>query len=290
MGRRARSVGSAVRGAQGPLRVARPRADHDRTALRGASIRDGRVRPRRGLADPAGVADRRGDGARRRAHRPGYRRLPQRDLRQRAGAHHRADRSQRRADRGRPRVSVGKRDRQPPPRPRRLARRRREGRPRPVLELPLVRAHRVRDAPLPRPVGARLGRRPGHRRARAGVAGDLDRPPRRLRRGHLVLAAPSHGDARRVRRRDRRLVVPPGARRARGRHRRDGAHRRDPRRLARGVRATRSVSRSSSSPRSSSRSSGTPRSTAAPSSSLREGRSRWPPRSRSPRPRRSPCS
>ena len=114
--------------------------------------------------------------------------------------------------------------------------------------------------------------RPGYRRARAGVAGDLDRPPRRLRRGHLVLAAPSHGDARRVRRRDRGLVVPPGARRARGRHGRHRAHRRDPRRLARGVRGQGRPLGVLRRPRSSSRSSGTPPSMAAPSSSLGAGK------------------
>ena len=40
-------------------------------------------------ARPARVADRRGDRARRRAHRPRDRRLPERELRQRAGADHR---------------------------------------------------------------------------------------------------------------------------------------------------------------------------------------------------------
>ena len=49
-----------------------------------------RLRARGDRARSARVADRRGDRARRRAHRAGHQRLPQRELRQRAGADHRA--------------------------------------------------------------------------------------------------------------------------------------------------------------------------------------------------------
>ena len=61
--------------------------------------------------DPARVAHRRGDRARRRAHGPGNRRLPERDVRERARAHHRAHRRERGADRGRARLAHGKRRR-----------------------------------------------------------------------------------------------------------------------------------------------------------------------------------
>ena len=116
---------------------------------------------------------------------------------------------------GRPWVAHGKRGREPPARARRLARRRRTGSARPLLELSLVRADRARDAALPHPVRARLGRRPGHHGSRRGVRRDLDRAARRLRRGHVVLAATPPHDARRLRRRDRGLVAARGDRRAR---------------------------------------------------------------------------
>ena len=109
MAPRQRSVAFSDRGTQGSLRVARARAAHDRAALPRAPAGDARVRPRRALARPARLADRRGDGARRRAHGTGDRRLPQRDVRQRAGAHHRADRRERWAHGGRARLTHGKR-------------------------------------------------------------------------------------------------------------------------------------------------------------------------------------
>ena len=56
-------------------------------------------------AHPARVADRRGDRARGRAHRPRHRRLPERELRQRARADHRALRGAQRPAAGRARLA-----------------------------------------------------------------------------------------------------------------------------------------------------------------------------------------
>ena len=76
------------------------------------------VRARRRSAHSVLVADRRGDGQPRAAHRSGDRRLPERDVRQRAGAHHRDRRHLRRLDRGRAGIAGGLDRRQPPARPR----------------------------------------------------------------------------------------------------------------------------------------------------------------------------
>ena len=71
------------------------------------------------------MADRRGDRARGRAHGARHRRLPQRHVRQRAGADHRPVRRQRGPDRGRARLADRVGDREPAARARLLARRRR---------------------------------------------------------------------------------------------------------------------------------------------------------------------
>ncbi len=188
-------------------------------------------------ADPARLADRRGDRARGRAHRARDRRLPQRDVRQRARADHRADRGQRGLDRGRPRLADGLGRREPAARARVLARRRPARRDRALVELPLLRDDRDRDRPLPDPVDPALARRSGRARDRRSLRPGLDRAARRLRRRHRstrcgATAGCTSSSDEEIEAWSLRTALLVLVRRD-GRHR---ARRRDPRRLARGLR------------------------------------------------------
>ena len=230
--------------------LARARSARDPPALRRGPRRDGRVRALRDRADPARVADRRGDRARSRAHGAGHRRLPERDLRERAGADHRAHRRPRGADRGRARLAHRLGDREPAARARLLAALRRARRDRPRVELRLLRADRHRHAALPGRRDPGLGRRSRPRLARQAsipvsivllvvyVASDV------------VLAAPA---PRSSTSRATTRVEGWSFRSRSGRpRRRDGGHgarRRDPRRLAGGLRRESRASPTSSSPR-----------------------------------------
>ena len=124
-------------------------------------------------------------------------------------------------DRGRPRLPHRKRRLQPPARARRVARGGRPGqldRFSSFLSFGLIAFATVLFLV---PVGPRAGAAiPTGTRSRRR-RGDLRRAPRRLRRGHLVLAAPTRDPACRVRRRDRWLVVARRPRRSRSRHGRD---------------------------------------------------------------------
>ncbi len=217
--------------------LACPCPGHDRPPLRGSISARRRVRPRRALARPTRVADRRSDRAGGAPHGPGDRRLPERDVRQRAGADHRAARDQRGADGGRPRLADRERRRQLAARSRLLAALRRPRRARPRVELPLARAGRAGRGAAPDPGRAELERRPRSSFPRCPLDPGLDRAARRLRRGDVVQppppppAPPGLGSRRRgcVEAEDRHG-------RARHRHGGDGADRRDPRRLARDLR------------------------------------------------------
>ncbi len=134
----ASQVGSATVVRNAPVGLARPRSDRLRPRSPGGRRR-APVRRRVRRADPARLADRRGDRARRAPHGPGNRRLHQRHVRERARADHRALRGRRRPARGRPRLPDRKRDREPPARARLLARLRRAWRARSDVELPLAR-------------------------------------------------------------------------------------------------------------------------------------------------------
>ena len=121
--------------------LARPRARHDRASTSSRTPDETTaVRARVRCAHPARVADRRGDGARGRAHRPRHRRLPERELRQRAGADHRAPRGEQRPAAGRPRLARRHRHLEPAARLRRRAGRRPERR----THRPALAAHAAR--------------------------------------------------------------------------------------------------------------------------------------------------
>ena len=165
--------------------------------------------------DPARVADRRGDGARSRAHRPRRRRLPERELRQRAGADHRAVRRRRRVARRRARLADRLGRLEHPARPRRGDDRGRRRQGRRALA-PLAALRRVRRGRAAHdPVGARLERRlAGSALALHPVDPDLRDPALRLPRDHV--AEPAHPPRRRARGAvAARVVVQAVARRAR---------------------------------------------------------------------------
>ena len=133
------------------LGVSRAHADRPLRALRRARERHGALRAVGARADPARLSDRRGDRARRRAHRLPDRRVPERELRQRARADHLAVRDQRQPARGRARLDHGLRRLVRPPRPRRSdgLRRRRRRRPPSLLLQVGVLARRDRLLPVP---------------------------------------------------------------------------------------------------------------------------------------------
>ena len=171
-----------------------------------------RLRPRGHGADPARVADRRSDRACGRAHRPGDRRLPQRDVRERAGVDHRALRRSGDGVRGRARVADRVGRRQPAARARLLAALRRPRRDRPAVELPRARTRR-RERPAPAdPVDPGLGRRSRARRVGEALDPGLDRPAGRVRDSDRVLAPQACSPAHRQRRGDQRLVAAARAR------------------------------------------------------------------------------
>ena len=159
--------------------------DRHRRPLRDRRRRRRSLRALRGGAHPAGLADRRGDRARGRAHGPGDRRLPERELRQRAGADHRAVRRLGRLARGRARVA------------RSAASSRTScscsGSPcsaaaatsaadRPALDAHAARARACRRAALPRALRPGLARRPRAALARGRDRARRDRAARPLRR------------------------------------------------------------------------------------------------------------
>ena len=189
-----RAIGCA-RGAQDPLGVARARARRRSSsdfASTSATSRSSCVSARRARA--ARVADRRGDRARGRAHGPRDRRLPQRELRQRAGADHRPVRDRRRARRTSSAV------RSPGASSRiccscsasRCSSAAREDRP-PVARCSQLGLVVLAVAALPGPVGPGLARRPRPPHARARCRSPSRRPARRLRGVTTSQAAPPRG-------------------------------------------------------------------------------------------------
>ena len=185
---------------------------------------------------PARLDHRRGDGARRGAHRPGHRRLPQRDLRQRARAHHRAHRGQRGAHRGRARLAHGSV----------------VSNLLLVLGASLIAGGRgtldrfssflsfgllaVATSPLPDPAIPGWEGDPDREASRDHLGPGLDRAPRALCRRNLVLPPSALEDPRPERGRDERLVASLVTGRACHRDGRDSPRGRDPRRLGRGLR------------------------------------------------------
>jgi hypothetical protein len=113
----------------------------------------------------------------------GHRRLPECDVRQRAGADHCDRRDLRRPDRGRARVAGGLDCRQPPARPRLHVALRTDRRDRSALRLRFARAGRPRHRSRAHPGSGGFARGSGPplaRRARPSVRGSADhRPPDR---------------------------------------------------------------------------------------------------------------
>ena len=205
---------------------------------------------RRVRAHSARLADRRGDRARRRAHRAGNRRVPQRDLRQRAGADHRAARHQPGAAERRARLAGWKRRVEHLARARRCARRSGATRASTGARSPCSSGSSLfATAGVPRPVDSGLPRRPGAALARDRQHPRLDRPARRLRRVDPRQPAAAPPRAPGEPRPSARRGLEPGcvARRARGRDGRHGLRQRDPRAHARPASPTRRTCPSSSS-------------------------------------------
>ena len=151
---------------------------------------------------------------------PGHRRLPERDVRQRARADHLDARDQPRAHRGRPRIADRKRRRERAARARLLAllrpRRPAVDRESSFIWLGLIL---VADARVPHPCDPGLARRPGAPLARGALAPGLDRAARPVRRRHVVAAEAPRATARGAGELRRRVVARDRDRRPR---RRDG--------------------------------------------------------------------
>ena len=109
-------------GTEAPLGIARARACHDPRGQAHGCRRRHALRARGDFPHPPRLADRGVDRARGRAHGARHRRLPQRELRQRAGADRRALRRRREPARRRARLARGERDLESAPRVRRSPR------------------------------------------------------------------------------------------------------------------------------------------------------------------------